>query len=523
MGNYISGNSAANLLSGGAGDDRIRGGGGLDVIYGGAGDDELDGLFQIYGGAGNDRIVTSTYISNGSEPIYELAGGPGDDTYQVSQPQHPYGVGSIVEYAGEGIDTLVLRADMMLLTAGLPDHVENLRYEYSGELWNGDGVVLVGNELNNRIEIGTPNPGSTPRIEGLGGDDVLIGSDLDESGSGQAGLYGGDGNDRLEGLGGNDRLDGGPGDDVLEGGRGVDLLLGGTGNDTYLFSLGDSQVAAGISIIEDPDGGSVIRFGRGIGLDDLSFETNDTDLRVSYSANDSFVIKGGEGSDQIAGYAFANGAFYSQEEVDRRLQGNSAPVLSGIVPTIDAFEGRPFSLALPGGLFSDPDGDVLQFEISAGVGDTLPPWIDFDGVGNGLQINAQDGDAGTYQLSLSAVDPAGETASAALTVEIADVVFSSGGSEADLLKGAAGTDNLDAGAGDDRLYGYAGNDWLIAGDGADLLYGGRGDDVLRGGAGNDVLNGQAGSDRQFMTFFFFFSSGAGSVALLYLRISAIFS
>jgi Ca2+-binding RTX toxin-like protein len=102
MGNYISGNSAANLLSGGAGDDRIRGGGGLDIIYGGAGDDELEGLFQIYGGAGNDRIVTSTYISNGSDPIYELAGGPGDDLYQVSQPQHPYGVGSIVEHAGEG-------------------------------------------------------------------------------------------------------------------------------------------------------------------------------------------------------------------------------------------------------------------------------------------------------------------------------------------------------------------------------------------------------------------------------------
>jgi Ca2+-binding RTX toxin-like protein len=124
----------------------------------------------------------------------------------------------------------------------------------------------------------------------------------------------------------------------------------------------------------------------------------------------------------------------------------------------------------------------------------LPSWISFDGVGNSLQINAQDGDAGSYQLSLFAADPAGDTASAALTVEIADVVFSTGGPEADLLKGTAVADNLDAGAGDDRLYGYAGEDRLIAGDGADVLYGGQGNDLLLGGAGNDVLKGQAGAD-----------------------------
>ena len=195
------------------------------MIHGGAGDDQLEGLFQVFGGPGNDRIVTSTYISNGSDPIYELAGGPGDDVYQVTQPQHMWGPAGIVEHAGEGEDTLILRADVMILSDGLPDNVENLRYDYSGEVWNGDGVVLFGNELNNRIEIGEPNPGSRPQLRGLGGDDVLVGSELDESGTENAGLFGGEGNDRLHGMGGNDRLVGGAGDDVLDGGTGADRVV----------------------------------------------------------------------------------------------------------------------------------------------------------------------------------------------------------------------------------------------------------------------------------------------------------
>jgi len=495
LGNYIAGNSADNLLIGGAGDDWIHGGGGLDVIRGGEGDDELEGLFQVFGGAGNDRIVTSTYISNGGPPIYELVGGPGDDVYQITQPQHMWGLASVVEEADEGEDSVILRADVMMLSNGLPDNVENLRYEFSGDLWFGsDEVLLVGNALNNRIEIGKPNPGSRPELRGLDGDDVLIGSPLDESGTTDGGLFGGDGNDVLYGKGGDDRLEGGAGDDLLVGGSGSDLLIGGAGADTYVFALGDSDVSSGGSIIDDQDGSSVIKFGSGIVPQDLAFEVQGSDLKISYAAEDAFVLKGGGGYDQVAGYAFASGSFFTQQELDRLLNGNVKPVLASGMPDISAFEGRPQSHILPTDLFIDPEGGPLTYSLVAEDGGQLPSWLTFDAVSRSFDVAAHDGDAGNYALRVMATDDQGATASIQFGLAIGNVDFNNGTDNDDVLKGGSGRDNLSSGAGDDRLYANAGDDWVLAGDGADILFGGPGDDSLFGGAGNDVLKGQAGAD-----------------------------
>jgi hypothetical protein len=57
------------------------------------------------------------------------------------------------------------------------------------------------------------------RIEGRGGNDLLIGLDGDDW------LDGGSGNDTLRGGEGDDRLIGGPGDDVLDGGPGIDTAV----------------------------------------------------------------------------------------------------------------------------------------------------------------------------------------------------------------------------------------------------------------------------------------------------------
>jgi Ca2+-binding RTX toxin-like protein len=69
-------------------------------------------------------------------------------------------------------------------------------------------------------------------INGLGGDDVIIGSGLG------AGIpftaNGGDNDDFIIGGAGDDSLSGGAGDDVLIGGLGVDVLDGGTGNNVLI-------------------------------------------------------------------------------------------------------------------------------------------------------------------------------------------------------------------------------------------------------------------------------------------------
>ncbi len=111
---------------------------------------------------------------------------------------------------------------------------------------------------------GTPEKptGIDLRIDGLGGNDVLIGGDgfdhlvgsdgddvlVNPDGTADGGqgkdriaagpgddtaVEGGLGNDRLKGQRGDDRLSGGSGKDVLAGGPGFDICIGGPGDDTF--------------------------------------------------------------------------------------------------------------------------------------------------------------------------------------------------------------------------------------------------------------------------------------------------
>ncbi len=500
--NYLKGNSAANVLSGGPGDDQILGGGGLDVLDGGDGDDQLAGDYRVLGGAGNDHMIVRARAGDGNRPVYQLLGGQGDDRYEVLQPHQIYELGTITELADEGTDTLVLRGDRFYLWPGLPDNVENLRYEYSGDLWVGaDGLMLRGNALDNRIEIGRPNPDAVTELHGLAGDDVLIGSDADESGNPSLGLFGGEGNDLLRGLGGTDNLYGGPGDDVIDGGPGSDLLSGGQGRDTYVFAPGDSPRGGGMSLIDDSDGGSIIRFTDGVSLGDLKFEKIDQDLHISYSYGDTFIVSNGAVPGAVAWYELASGAVFTQQQAEApmpmpmSMPENSPPVLTGQPPAIATFEGRPVTVSLAADLFSDPEGEALQIALTLGDAGPLPTWIAFDAAAARLDLDPADGDAGSYTLAVTASDPAGDSASTSISLEITDANFAGGSADAEVLKGTAMADNLDAGPGDDRLYGYAADDRLQGGDGNDRLYGHRGADELLGDNGDDILNGGAGDDR----------------------------
>ncbi len=67
---------------------------------------------------------------------------------------------------------------------------------------------------------------STVTTSGTGGNDLLLGTNADDT------LNGGSGDDCIVGGGGNDTLNGGPGNDILIGGAGNDDLNGGGGKDT---------------------------------------------------------------------------------------------------------------------------------------------------------------------------------------------------------------------------------------------------------------------------------------------------
>jgi Ca2+-binding RTX toxin-like protein len=170
-GDFIGrGNSGNNVILGGAGVDLLYGFEGRDVLYGGAGDDLLDG---------------GTGVAN------ELQGSTGDDVYIVNAAGD-----SIVEFAGEGTDTVRTSVRQHLLAA----NVENVFFTGSGDF------IGFGNALDNVV-------------------------------------MGGAGADYLDGGAGRDILIGGSGNDTLIGGAGAaNELYGGDGDDVYILDAPDSIV-----------------------------------------------------------------------------------------------------------------------------------------------------------------------------------------------------------------------------------------------------------------------------------------
>jgi Ca2+-binding RTX toxin-like protein len=126
LNNIITGNNAANSLSG------------------------ADGVDTLIGGGGNDTL-------NGGDTSDRLEGGADDDTYRI------YGLETIEEAAGMGIDTIIVAAANYTLGAGI--HVEILKA-------NPDSVGgnLTGNELNNTLY---GNRGRNS-LDGGAGEDTVV-------------------------------------------------------------------------------------------------------------------------------------------------------------------------------------------------------------------------------------------------------------------------------------------------------------------------------------------------------------
>ncbi|MDE2310172.1 MAG: hypothetical protein KGL01_05015, partial [Betaproteobacteria bacterium] len=89
-----------------------------------------------------------------------------------------------------------------------------------------------------------------------------------------------------------------------------------------------------------------------------------------------------------------------------------------------------------------------------------------------------DGSAGLWDISVTATDTSGASATSAFRLDVAN-----------LTKGSCEEDNLVGTSLRDVMYGLADDDWLRGGAADDVLVGGSGNDVLEGGAGNDTLIG----------------------------------
>jgi Ca2+-binding RTX toxin-like protein len=514
---FIVGTEANDSLVGGPRDDIIEGRGGNDTLEGLGGNDNLrgdNGADLMIGGEGNDTLESGSINPNGSgDPDPDtMDGGAGNDEYEVDN------AADVLIESG-GTDTVVAVEMDWTLASGFENLV--LRNFITGGAFTG-----IGNEANNHMVVNFAGG----RLEGLGGDDTLIGG----GGAGEPGnvLLGGDGNDSiagafdsdtLDGGTGNDTLDGADGNDVLRGFEGADSLRGGAGNDTvwgfWELSEFESDFASdtldgGVGDDEynvNDDGDVILADSGGIdtvvawnadwtlagGLENLELESliangsgNALDNRIT-GAHEGGVLLGLGGSDTLIARGSENGT---------RMDGGAG------VDTLVGATGMDiyvFSVA-PGAANADT---VVGFDASEEdrivLDGAAMPALGASGRFSATDARYAENSAGTAQDSTDRViyntsngelwyDPDGSGASQRLLIAMldgppdlaaTDIEVVNGTTQppsGNVINGTSGNDTLTGTAGNDQINGLGGNDLFLAGStgGADTIDGGAGRDSI---------------------------------------------
>lgn len=465
-------NNAAyvDTINGGAGNDTILGQAGADVLDGGDGADTVnggDGNDTITGGAGNDALV----------------GGGGDDLFLIG-----LSAGFDAYDGGAGYDTIQASAANVVIG------VANVAYALAGiEAFSSGGfanVTIGGSSTADGLDFTNVVSTGGLLVNGLGGDDIIVGSN---NAANVDNINGGAGADTLHGLAGDDLLDGGADNDDIRGGDGADTITGGTGNDSLSGGAGDDVFLIGASAGSDA-------FDGGAGFDEIRATANNAIISFSSLAGIEAISAGGFTGVTIAGSSGADNLNFSGIQINGLAinAGNSDDVVTGTnnADVINGGTGNDTIYGLDGN--DVIDGGAGYDTLSGGAGDdTFLVAADYAGT-----VDNFDGGAGVDTIQATANNVA-IGVSAMNGVE----VFSSGGFSNVTVAGSNGADNLDftgkTFVGSIVISGLAGNDVIIGsasadvikGDaGTDTLNGGAGDDLIDGGADNDVLLGGAGDD-----------------------------
>ncbi|MBI4989894.1 MAG: putative Ig domain-containing protein, partial [Rhodocyclales bacterium] len=479
--NLIDGTDWSDSLWGTDVSDMIAGGGDSDQLYGLDGDDVLDGGTgddTLYGGNGGDDLV-------GGEGNDTLAGHAGNDTYRfgrgggfdtIMQDGATQGDVDTVRFADDIAPTdIVATRDGDTLTLTIMDtgdaismegwfsqagnHVDQVGFS-DGTVWNSEALEAM-----------------TARTTGTEADDVLWGTS---------------GGDIMSGLGGADLMFGESGGDLLSGGEGDDSLVGGAGDDVYVFGRGDGvdSIYDG-GLLSDID---TLRLGDGIAPGDIIVTRDDYSLYLNIrGTQDTAMLSSWFEDDtvRIERVEFADGTVWEGVSLEGRIDTNDAPVVANPLADQAAVEDRLFSWTVPADAFADPDaGDTLTYAATLSDGSVLPDWLVFDSATLAFSGTPGSGAAGTLSIIVTATDAAGESASDAFTLDIANHIA-----------GTAGNDRLTGTAGRDVIEGFEGNDVLNGAAGADTLIGGLGNDTYyvdnAGDAVTELLD--EGTDRIIST------------------------
>lgn len=354
FGDLLVGDGAANIIRGGLGSDTLIAGAGNDTLYGGSGAGN-----EMYGGAGDDLFILDA-----------------NDT--------------VVEFAGEGVDTVEVRIAVYNLGANL----ERLVYTGAGNFTG------TGNGANNTLIGGAGHD----VLRGRGGDDELVGgAGLDTADYTQAtsavlvrldslitlndgeggrdfltsieNITGSQFNDVVVGNSSANTLIGGQGSDVLLGGAGDDVIMGGEiqqnelhggqGNDYYVLDVADTVIeyaGEGVDTVES----RVSTYTLAANVENLIYTGpasfsgwgNGLDNRITGGVADDY-LRGMGGNDTIDGGA-GNDILYL-----RGVAANYTITAEGagwrIIDGVAGRDGSTFVTSVEALMFADNTTRVLDY------------------------------------------------------------------------------------------------------------------------------------------------------------------
>jgi Ca2+-binding RTX toxin-like protein len=222
-GEGLWGNAGMDCLASRDGNDRLMGGAGSDELGDGAGNDTVHGGSEwdaILGGAGNDSL----YGDDGDDYLVATDGevdyvdcGPGFDEAYVDAIDKVVNCENL-GVAEQPLNTIWHQVECKEIVTGTP----------APDVWNG-------------------GPGDSFR--GLGGNDLMTGTEKQNC------LFGDAGDDKLDGRGHKDQLTGGAGNDTLDGGKAgfpngangvqANQYFDQTGNDTVTGGPGSDWIQGG--------------------------------------------------------------------------------------------------------------------------------------------------------------------------------------------------------------------------------------------------------------------------------------
>jgi Ca2+-binding RTX toxin-like protein len=258
-----------------------------------------------------------------------------------------------IRVAGQAQPALVVTADLAeKVTVGTFNIVDTATAitNAPGDILDAAGTVTVqGTEGADNLSLLAVSRGLI--INGLGGNDTLVG------GTGIDSIAGGTGADRIEGADGSDSLTGDAGNDILLGNDGDDTLSGGADADTLTGGSGDDQLSGGA-------GADVFVFS-------TSLANNGVDVVAGFevgAAGDDIDFAFGAGGEDFQDVLHGTGLLVQQLAAGGDLDDNAGLALV-TTPQIglDALVARGLANGLQS-LFEDGDVLFLAFDDGTDTG-----------------------------------------------------------------------------------------------------------------------------------------------------------